>query len=77
MSATIRPSAWADRLYNAGVSGAPLCVVCRRGTVDPRWTPFCSLRCRNEDLARWVSGDYRVPGEPALDDALPDDGADG
>jgi endogenous inhibitor of DNA gyrase (YacG/DUF329 family) len=42
----------------------PICVVCRTHPVDPRWRPFCSERCRNEDLARWVEGTYRVAGEP-------------
>ena len=32
--------------------------------MDPRWRPFCSERCRNEDLARWAEGAYRVPAEP-------------
>jgi len=43
---------------------APLCVLCGKRPVDPRWRPFCSERCRNEDLARWAEGRYRVPGEP-------------
>lgn len=51
--------------------GAPdLCVFCRRHPVDPRWRPFCSERCKLQDLARWADGTYRVPGEerPAPDD---------
>jgi len=32
--------------------------------VDARWRPFCSERCRTEDLARWAEGRYRVPGAP-------------
>ena len=43
---------------------ARLCVLCRRQPVDDRWRPFCSERCRNEDLARWADGRYRAPGEP-------------
>ena len=43
---------------------APMCVLCRRHPVDDRWRPFCSERCRNEDLARWADGQYRVPAEP-------------
>ncbi len=43
---------------------APLCVMCRMRPVDERWRPFCSERCRNEDLARWADGRYRAPGEP-------------
>jgi len=51
----------------------PLCVFCRRHPVDPEWRPFCSERCKLQDLARWVDGVYRVPGEPDSDA----DGSDG
>ena len=49
---------------------APLCVMCRTRPVDERWRPFCSERCRNQDLARWADGRYSVPGEsvPSPDD---------
>ena len=43
---------------------ARLCVQCRRHPVETRWQPFCSERCRNEDLARWADGRYRVAGDP-------------
>ncbi len=46
---------------------ARMCVLCGQHPVDERWQPFCSERCRNEDLARWAEGRYRVPGEPAPD----------
>jgi len=49
--------------------GTPLCVFCRRRPVEPKWRPFCSDRCRLQDLARWADGTYRVHGEPASDDA--------
>ena len=52
---------------------ARLCVQCRRHPVDERWRPFCSERCRNEDLARWVDGRYRVAGDAVPE---PDDEAD-
>jgi uncharacterized protein len=52
---------------------ARLCVLCRTRPVDERWRPFCSERCRNEDLARWADGRYSVPGEPLPD---PDSSAD-
>jgi endogenous inhibitor of DNA gyrase (YacG/DUF329 family) len=41
-----------------------LCVLCRRHPVDPDWRPFCSERCRLQDLARWADESYRVPAEP-------------
>jgi endogenous inhibitor of DNA gyrase (YacG/DUF329 family) len=43
---------------------ARLCVLCRTRPPDERWRPFCSERCRNEDLARWADGRYHAPGEP-------------
>jgi endogenous inhibitor of DNA gyrase (YacG/DUF329 family) len=31
--------------------------------------PFCSRRCAEVDLGRWLTGQYRLPGPPAeLDD---------
>jgi endogenous inhibitor of DNA gyrase (YacG/DUF329 family) len=39
-------------------------VFCRQHPVDPRWRPFCSERCTLLDLAKWMNGDYRIPGEP-------------
>ena len=47
---------------------AASCALCRTRPVDPRYRPFCSERCRNEDLARWVEGRYAVPGEPVAPD---------
>ena len=52
---------------------ARLCVLCRRRPVDDRWRPFCSERCRNEDLARWADGRYRVAGDPVPQRDNPDD----
>ena len=46
------------------MGGARLCVLCGKRPVDARWRPFCSERCRNEDLARWADGRYRVAGAP-------------
>jgi endogenous inhibitor of DNA gyrase (YacG/DUF329 family) len=43
--------------------GGPLCVLCRRRRVDPGWRPFCSKRCKLQDLAQWTDGSYRLPGE--------------
>ena len=48
-----------------------LCVFCRRHQVDSDWRPFCSRRCKLQDLARWADGTYRIP-----DAAVPDDDPD-
>jgi len=45
-----------------------VCVFCRRQPVDPAWRPFCSERCKLQDLARWADGAYRVAAEPASTD---------
>ena len=45
-------------------SDLALCVFCRRQPMDPEWRPFCSERCKIQDLARWADSAYRVPGEP-------------
>ena len=42
----------------------PKCPICRRPT-DPAFRPFCSKRCSDVDLQRWLSGRYAVP---AVDD---------
>ena len=40
------------------------CVFCRRQPAQPPWEPFCSERCKLQDLAKWIDGAYRVPAEP-------------
>ena len=57
--------------FRLSVNKPPLCVLCRRHPVDAAWRPFCSERCKLQDLARWADGRYRIPGE-----TLPDDGPD-
>jgi endogenous inhibitor of DNA gyrase (YacG/DUF329 family) len=53
-----------------------LCVYCRKRPIDPRWRPFCSERCKLFDLADWVDGKYRVPGEP-VEEPRDDQGNEG
>jgi len=45
-----------------------LCVYCRRQAVDAEWRPFCSERCKLQDLARWAGESYRVPADPVVTD---------
>ena len=45
----------------------PLCVFCRIHPIDPTWRPFCSERCKLQDLARWVDGAYAVPDAGVAD----------
>jgi endogenous inhibitor of DNA gyrase (YacG/DUF329 family) len=44
-----------------------LCVFCRAKPIDPQWQPFCSERCRLQDLARWADGSYSVAAEPVTE----------
>jgi hypothetical protein len=44
------------------------CPVCRRPAVK-EWRPFCSKRCADIDLGRWLGEVYRIPGVEA--DATP------
>ena len=38
------------------------CPICKRaGTL--KYKPFCSKRCADLDLHRWMGGSYAVPGE--------------
>jgi uncharacterized protein len=53
---------------------ARICVFCRRENAQAPWIPFCSERCKLQDLARWVDGRYHVPGERIRED--PDTGND-
>lgn len=36
------------------------CPICAKPT-DPGYRPFCSRRCADIDLARWLGGGYALP----------------
>ena len=40
---------------------AAKCPICGKPTV-PEHRPFCSARCADVDLHRWLAGRYAVPG---------------
>jgi endogenous inhibitor of DNA gyrase (YacG/DUF329 family) len=40
----------------------PACVICGR-PVEAAFRPFCSLRCADLDLRRWLTGGYVIPGD--------------
>ncbi|MBY4892714.1 DNA gyrase inhibitor YacG [Rhodobacteraceae bacterium N5(2021)] len=50
------------------------CPICEKET-DATYRPFCSRRCADVDLGRWLNGSYAVPStdpddtEQALDEA--------
>ncbi len=42
----------------------PPCPICAKPGSEA-WRPFCSKRCADIDLGRWLGGRYAIPGEPA------------
>jgi uncharacterized protein len=48
------------------------CPICGR-TESAENRPFCSARCAEVDLGRWLTGQYRIPGPPEDDEDRPDD----
>jgi endogenous inhibitor of DNA gyrase (YacG/DUF329 family) len=51
------------------------CRTCGRDGVakTDKHFPFCSERCQLVDLGKWLNEEYRIPGEPASPDDLPQD----
>jgi hypothetical protein len=46
------------------------CPICNRPT-DKAYRPFCSRRCADVDLGKWLTGSYAIPA--GRDDAEDDD----
>jgi len=40
------------------------CPICRKPESEG-FKPFCSKRCADIDLGRWLKGGYAIPGPPA------------
>lgn len=38
------------------------CPICK-ATVSPDYAPFCSKRCADVDLHRWLNGSYAIPAQ--------------
>jgi len=47
------------------MSEKPICPICKRplpeGVERARFRPFCSKRCADIDLGRWLKGGYAIP----------------
>jgi uncharacterized protein len=42
-------------------TGYGRCPICKAPT-EMAFRPFCSARCRDVDLSRWLRGGYAIPG---------------
>lgn len=53
------------------------CPICAR-PAEAKYRPFCSARCADIDLAKWLTGSYAIPSndpediEQALDEIMRD-----
>lgn len=46
------------------------CPICQKPAVQA-YRPFCSKRCADIDLGRWLGGDYRIADPAGTEDAAP------
>jgi endogenous inhibitor of DNA gyrase (YacG/DUF329 family) len=44
------------------------CPICHKQS-DAKYRPFCSKRCAEVDLGRWLTGAYAIPAEDDVGDA--------
>ena len=49
--------------HDAPARGARRCPVCGK-PAEQAFRPFCSARCADVDLNRWLSGAYAIPATP-------------
>jgi endogenous inhibitor of DNA gyrase (YacG/DUF329 family) len=48
------------------------CPICGKPSAQA-FHPFCSARCQDIDLNRWLSGSYVIPAPSDSGDTLPDE----
>ncbi len=49
-----------------------VCPICQRQAApreENKAFPFCSARCKQIDLAKWLTGDYRIPTNEPPDES--------
>jgi len=65
-----------ERARKSGGGSGPVCPTCGKQAVE-KLRPFCSARCRDVDLHRWLSGRYAIPVTEDSDEdgLLPETGA--
>jgi uncharacterized protein len=55
-------------------AGRGKCPICQRPS-DAAYRPFCSRRCADVDLARWLGGTYAIPDTESEDGGEPGSGS--
>lgn len=50
------------------------CPICAKET-DPKYRPFCSRRCADVDLGKWLTGRYAIPDAGGLNEEGEGEGA--
>lgn len=43
----------------------PKCLMCGKTAIKEH-LPFCSLRCKEEDLGKWLQGSYVIAGDETI-----------
>lgn len=46
------------------------CAICKKPS-HPKYHPFCSNRCAQVDLNKWLGGKYVIPAAPDSEDETP------
>jgi endogenous inhibitor of DNA gyrase (YacG/DUF329 family) len=54
-----------EKMMQAG----PKCPICGKSQ-DAKLKPFCSKRCADVDLSRWLKGSYAIPAEEDPEDGI-------
>jgi hypothetical protein len=52
----------------SGTPAPPPCVICGSHPQAAKYKPFCSKRCADVDLHRWLGGVYAIPSKPEEDE---------
>jgi endogenous inhibitor of DNA gyrase (YacG/DUF329 family) len=52
---------------NAKTASARPCAICGRPRIE-KYAPFCSSRCADVDLYRWLNGTYAIPASEEPDE---------
>ena len=54
------------------MSSARACPICKKPQ-DEKYRPFCSKRCADVDLSRWLKDSYAIPADERVPDTIAND----